>query len=338
MKKRVIFIKDSEINDWLLKEFSKTSLNIKFIGIKNSSTLLNYNRYCRILLLHKGYILLALKSLFFSRKNDIIVSWLDVVGLYVFIFSKMFFIRRKIIVINIMFNDADNYITKIKYFLFKLMINNNYVYPTVTSKFLSDYYKNLFKSKQKSFSLVHDCYGDLGKFNTPYKNGDGYVFCGGTNGRDWDLVVKVAESLPKLDFVIVGPAKDTLPKNYPKNIQYHYNINFIKFQELISNCSLCILPLKTHAPAGLIVLYTAGLMSKAVITTNNITMNEYIIDGHSGKLIDIGDSISFSKAIKLTINDETYSKKIAENLNRRVTQLGSPKSFIKNVINVLNKT
>jgi glycosyltransferase involved in cell wall biosynthesis len=275
--------------------------------------------------------------LYQSNKDEIIVCWLDVVGLYVFIFSKILFTKRKIVVINIMFNQADNYITKIKYILFKWMLNNKNTFPTVTSRVLQKHYKNIFKSEHKSYDLVHDCYGSLERFKRSYKKGDGYVFCGGTNGRDWNLLVKVAKSLPSINFVIVGPQKDTLSKGYPENIKYYYNITFQKFQDLMSNSSLCILPLNTQAPAGLIVLYTAGLMSKPVITSNNITMSEYIDDGVNGILIDINDTISFAKAINLVISDEIYLKKIAQNLNEKVIELGSPKNYIKNILKIINK-
>ena len=66
-------------------------------------------------------------------------------------------------------------------------------------------------------------------------------------------------------------------------------------------------------------------------------MNEYIVDGHSGILIDIGDSISFSKKIELIINDEGFLKKIAENLNNRIMELGSPKTFTRNIVRIIDE-
>ena len=60
-------------------------------------------------------------------------------------------------------------------------------------------------------------------------------------------------------------------------------------------CSFLALPLNTEAPAGLIVLFTAGLMSKAVITTDNYTMREYITSGEDGILVKMGDIEAFAK-------------------------------------------
>jgi len=70
-------------------------------------------------------------------------------------------------------------------------------------------------------------------------------------------------------------------------------------------------------------------MSKAVITTNNITMNDFVVGGQSSILINMGYSTSFLKAIELIINDEINLKKIEDNINRIIVELGSPQGFTK---------
>ena len=74
---------------------------------------------------------------------------------------------------------------------------------------------------------------------------------------------------------------------------------------------------------------TSVLMSKAVITTNNITMNDFVVGGQSSILINMGYSTSFLKAIELIINDEINLKKIEDNINRIIVELGSPQGFTK---------
>jgi len=76
-------------------------------------------------------------------------------------------------------------------------------------------------------------------------------------------------------------------------------------------------------------LNTSVLMSKAVITTNNITMNDFVVGGQSSILINMGYSTSFLKAIELIINDEINLKKIEDNINRIIVELGSPQGFTK---------
>ncbi|MEI8273744.1 MAG: glycosyltransferase family 4 protein [Paludibacter sp.] len=337
MNKGIFFLKDSEINDWLIDSFKQRNYPINFMGIRNSPKTLQESRLGRIIKLHAGYIRLAINSLIKSNRDDIIVSLLDVLALYLFLISKILFMRREIVVINIMLNDQNDFITKIKRYLFRWMLKNNHIHPTVTSTNLQELYRKLFDLPNKEFYLLHDCYGKLGKYKRSYKNGDKYVFCGGTNGRDWITLLKIAELLPNIKFVIVGPKKDTLGNHYPSNIDYYYDIPFTKFQELIENCSLLALPLKTQAPAGLIVLFTAGLMSKPVITTDNATTREYITTEENGILVKLGDYEEFAKQVNRLISTPDNQELFGKRLFSMIENLGSPQAFVDKVILIIDQ-
>jgi glycosyltransferase involved in cell wall biosynthesis len=337
MNNKVFFLKDSQINDWLIDGFSKRMFPIYFLYINSTSQYIEKSRIRRILFLHRNYFSLSLKALLKSSKNDIIISLLDVLGLYVFLLSKLFLKKRKIVILNVMFNEGTDFLTQMKRKLFSWMLKNEQIYPTVTSLELKKSYQNIFKLSQKEFFLLHDCYGKLEQYKRPYKDGNNSVFCGGTNGRDWSTLLKVAALLPQTKFVIVGPKRDTLGQKYPSNIDYFYNISYVKFQELIVDCSLLALPLNTEAPAGLIVLYTAGLMSKPVITTDNITMREYIISGENGILVKMGDYENFAKQIDLLLSNKRKQKELGERLFEKVELLGSPQTFVDKLIKITDK-
>lgn len=337
MKQVVFYLKDSEISDWLINEFDRRKFDIVFLGINNLPHILNNNRFIRILKLHFSFIKLALKFLNKSKHEDIAVCVLDVLALYVFIFCKLTNKRRKIIAINIMLNDNNDFITRLKKYLFSLMLNDDNVFPTVTSKDLKLHYTRAFKLSKKEFYLLHDCYGKLGKYKKSYEEGAKYIFCGGTNGRDWGTLLNAAKLLSNIKFVIVGPQKDTLGEKYPSNIEYYYDISFHKFQELIENCSLLALPLNTQAPAGLIVLFTAGLMSKPVITTDNATTREYITNEENGILIKLGDYLDLAKQINLLYSNEQKQKIYGQNLFNRIETMGSPQVFVDKIINLIHK-
>jgi glycosyltransferase involved in cell wall biosynthesis len=336
MNRRIFFLKDSEINDWLVEGFSKRKINVSFMGLEKSSQMLQKSRITRILSLHVKYLKLAIRSIIKSKYEDIIICFLDNIGLYVFFLSKVLFIRRRIIVINIMFNNYPDVITKIKKYLYRLMLKDSYIYPTVTSSDLPAIYRNIFNLPDKEFYLLHDCYGKLSKYKQPFCEGNNYVFCGGTNGRDYKSLLKIAGLLPHIRFVIVGPKKNTLGEEYPSNIEYHYNIEFHLFQDLIHNCSILALPLKTQAPAGLIVLFTAGLMSKPVITSDTPTMREYIIQGEHGILVETGDTINFASEIGLLLDDTKKQRRMGENLFKKIDTSCSPDAFIEKMLEIIN--
>jgi glycosyltransferase involved in cell wall biosynthesis len=336
-EKKVFFLNDSKINNWLVDEFSQKKFSVIFMGIESATLMFQKSRLVRIYKLHSGYLRLAINCLKKSCKNDVIICFLDVQALYLFFLTRLLFEKREIIVLNIMLSDHKDIITNIKRYLFKLMLKNEHVYPTVTSYNLSSHYKKLLNLPKKEFYLLHDCYGGLGEYKRSYKNGEGYVFCGGINGRDWSGLLEIAKLLPNVKFVIVGPKKDTLGNHGLSNIDYYFDIPFQKFQELIEDCSVLALPLNTQYPAGLIVIFTAGLISKPVITTDNITLREYITNEENGILVKLGDYENFAKELNLLISNQQKQKIFGEKLYNKIEAMGSPKVFVDTIIKITSQ-
>jgi len=111
----------------------------------------------------------------------------------------------------------------------------------------------------------------------------------------------------------------------------------VEFRSLLNRSSLLALPLNTEAPAGLIVLFTAGLMSKAVVTTNNLTTREYIVNGVNGKLVNMKDVNDFAMQIQDLINDKGKRISYGKALRLKVEEYGSPDSFIDAIIEITNQ-
>jgi glycosyltransferase involved in cell wall biosynthesis len=334
MTRDIFFLKDSGINDWLLNGFEQRNYPVKFIGMlsprKNSSR----SRLGRIINLHYRYIHCSYSGIKQSKENDIIICFLDVMGLYLYLLTKVLFRRREILVINIMFNEGSDFITRIKKSLYRWMLKRDHLYPTVTSPELNMKYRSLFRLTNKEFFLLHDCYGDIKKTDVHSGEEKPYVFCGGSNGRDWVTISRVASILSDIEFIIVGPKGNSLGNNRPNNVRYYYNISESGFNGLLRRSSIIALPLNTEAPAGLIVLFTAGLMSKPVITTNNYTMREYIEQGVSGILVEMGDYENFALEISKLFNDQHMKRVLGTNLCTKVEKLGSPDVYVDTLISI----
>lgn len=336
MNRSVFFLKDSRINEWLKAGFENRNFPVHFIGMTNPSELLSMSRIRRIISLHSRYFKMSFKCLTGSSKGDIIICFLDVIGLYVFLLSSVLGKKREILVINIMFNNGNDVLTSLKRLMFRMMLLSSHVHPTVTSRELPSIYRKIFKIPEKQFHLLHDCYGKQQPFENIQEEG-GYIFCGGINGRDWTTLVKAAYLLPDIRFVVVGPQKNTIGDKMPGNVEYLYNIPFNDFQQLMLKCSMLTLPLDTEAPAGLIVLFSAGLMRKPLISTNNFTIREYITSGENGYLIDMGDYKALADKIRELNEDSQKRREFGERLFKRVKELGSPDAFIVNLIEIVNQ-
>ncbi len=334
MKKQVYFLKDSRINDWLVDGFKRKDFPVHFMGMSHPPGLLTMSRVRRILSLHSRYIKVSLKCLLKSRKGDVIICFLDVLGLYVFLFSNLLLRKRHVVVVNIMFNEGSDTLTSAKKALYKIMLRDRRIYPTVTSGELPGIYKRIFNIPDKKFHLVHDCYGDLDQWEGIYGDGN-YVFCGGINGRDWITLKKAAGLLPDVRFVVIGPKRETFGEAIPENIEYAFNVPYKQFQKILQDCSIVAMPLNTEAPAGLIVLFSAGLMHKPIISTNSFTLREYVSSGENGFLIKMGDHVALAERIRDLLGDAGKRHEFGEKLYRRVTELGDPDVFVTKLISIV---
>ena len=110
------------------------------------------------------------------------------------------------------------------------MLQSEHVHPTVTSPDLSLVYRKVFRLPRKKFFLLHDCYGDLEKTQISPDEVDKYIFCGGSNGRDWGTIKEVASLLPHINFVVVGPKENSLGNNLPANITITIIFHMINFK------------------------------------------------------------------------------------------------------------
>jgi len=335
--KTVYFVKDSPINNWIKQEFERYDLNTIYIGIKKHSQYLEKSRLVRIVRLHLLYLRSAVEVIIRSKKNDIIVSFLDIHGLYIYLIGKLFLQKRYYIPLNIMINNNADVINKIKLVFYRFYIGNKMVYPTVSSSYLQEKYRLLLNLAYKEFYILHDSYGQLDELETNSCQDEEYCFCGGTNGRDWDFLYLLAEELPEINFVLIGAGVDfSLDHNLP-NIKYFFNIPFNEFNKKLSRASVLLMPLKTEAPAGLIVLYSAALLSKPVIISDTLTTKEYVFNGENGFLIYGKDVEKWKSTIRFLMNNPNKRIELGKNNKKKMKQIGSPELYIKDLVKFLEK-
>ena len=110
-----------------------------------------------------------------------------------------------------------------------------------------------------------------------------------------------------------------------------------EFQKLIQDCSIVALPLSTEAPAGLIVIFSSGLMRKPIISTDSYTLREYVSSGNNGFLIKMSDHVALAEKIRELLGDPDKRHEFGEQLYQRVTQLGDPDVFVNKLINIVEK-
>ena len=261
-----------------------------------------------------------------SSSNDTLIFWYDFQGIISFWICRLLFMKRRIIILNLLLKNKPTLKNKMVSYLYKSALQSTNLEATVTSM---EYGKALNHQLgiRKSYTLLHDVYPFSEEEEREYKDCGNKVFCGGNNGRDWELIIKIGQSMPDVQFTLVMP--DSAWKHYskmtlPENIHIFNNVRLAEFNKLLQESSIVVLPLNTDAPAGLIVIFQAALQQKPIITTSTPVTKEYI-DEKSGVLCkSIPDQ--YIKEIKYHLQHTDIARAKGKALRDKLKY--TPKNFI----------
>lgn len=215
-----------------------------------------------------------------SSDGDTIICWYDFMAVLCWWLCKVQLKKRKIIALNILLKDKDTAKNKLAKFLYKPMLKSKDVQATVTSRKYGEHLNGMLGIQMK-YTLLHDTYH--GGYCIDYEGAviPNTVFCGGRNGRDWDFLIKIAQTMPEVTFNCVMPKDkfEQYKENFGKNMVVKSNIPEREFLEFMCRSQLVVMPLDTEAPAGLIAFYQAAANGKMSITSDTVTTQEYFANG-----------------------------------------------------------
>lgn len=150
-------------------------------------------------------ILLECKSILDQSTNgDTIICWYDFMAVLCWWLCKIFRKKRKIVAVNILLKNKDTVKNRLARFLYRPVLNSNNVRATVTSKKYGEYLNKMLGIRGK-YTLLHDIYYsgyDISYHGEILHNS---VFCGGHNGRNWEMLIKIARIMPEVTFNCVMP-------------------------------------------------------------------------------------------------------------------------------------
>lgn len=284
--------------------------------------------------MYLSWIVGAYKALKKSCHDDRIVCWYDFQAVILFWLTRLFLCQREIVCLNLLLKPKRSLKNRIATSLYKSALKSPKFKATVTSieygKLLNNHFGCSF-----NYTLLHDVFHNHYKYNYKGPVIPNSVFCGGRNGRDWNLMMKIAESMPEVSFNIVVP--ENVFKQYKDNISSNINIkcnlSYDDFMVEMCKSEIVCLPLDTEAPAGLIVLFQAAANRKLVITTDTATTREYI-NSDTGYIIR-NDIKYWKKAIGFSLLNKIDSSYKSNALNRFLCTTCSEQIFIEKVSSLL---
>lgn len=277
-----------------------------------------------------------------STSHDVIVHRLDMLAIINWWISKLTFQKRNIVCCNIMLKPASGLKGKITRFLYGKALSDTRFKATVTSAYYGQSickYLSLspqLESGDDRFLLLNDDYGNISGWEADFEDKGQTVFCGGNNGRDWNMVMNVAKNLENVSFSVVMPKAvyEKYQDVKPKNVKLYTGLESDEFFKLQKECSVTFLPLTTQAPAGLIVLFSASLMEKTVVISDTICSREYVEDKFNGLLAN--DEKHFVSLIHDVLNNQKMRLELGKNAREFIKRKGSPEAYVKKLISSIN--
>lgn len=260
------------------------------------------------------------------KKNAVFITFGNQKSTYILmLLQKLFnkFIKpNPHILVDCLWEPKNNFfgrnIIKLRAYLVNNVISKCIVYG---KKDIDSFHKTLGISYDKLLFLPyhHTLRGlncDINSINKYIVDGD-YIFSGGTDGRDYDSLMKVCDEL-SLPLKIATLDKEIINKGRNNKLFEIRSMSPKEFRYLMAGSRLVVIPYGKNIlrTGGHQTFLNAMLMGKAVIIYNADIAEGYILNGVNGIIIHYGDINS----LRLKIYELYHSKEKREKIGKNAKQ------------------
>lgn len=246
--------------------------------------------------------------LFFKKnKYDEILSWQQFFGLILACYFRLFHVKNapKLDIMTFIYKPKKGIAGRIYFSFAKYAVTSKYIrHIYVYSKSEINYYSDIFSVPKDIFRAVKLGIEDSRDRFTNIKTGEIYHIAPGRSNRDYDFL-RAAWPEDAEPLYIVCDIEKSKSKD---NITVLNDCFGDEYLRLLANAKTVVVPLlDENLSSGQLVFLQAAMMGKPVITTYNSTVQDYVIDGVTGLVIDKSKD-SLAKALSLLDVEETYRK------------------------------
>lgn len=143
---------------------------------------------------------------------------------------------------------------------------------------------------------------------------DGYVFAGGNYDRDYETVVRSAERLPDLSFLIATTRPEQLAGvEIPRNVTVK-GLTHAEFRQAMAAARIIVVPLQAgllHS-GGQQTCLNAMFMGKPTIAMGERWAQDFITNRHNGFIIDYQDPSVLTETIAWIIGHPIEADQIGQ--------------------------
>ena len=338
-KPKVIFAITYALDEkfWLKNELQKIGYNVKLLSTKDNNKNASLSHWSMIKSNFTS-LKLAIKVYREYENEEIVIFWTYLAGV---LFAILDLIKRKttvhtrILALHMLVINPNIF----KKFFIRLVSffssRNNRLIIAVNSEeekitFSTKYYINI----EKTF-VVPDCIETM-RFHE-FKNGDGRIFCGGDNSRDWATFLEAARILPHIQFIGIARKRNfDSSQIIPSNCLMYFDTDKEFFYKTLYDCSLVVLPLSSNLASGLLVLGQSAAFCKPVIITETSCSVNYVENMKTGLLLkEMKVPDELANAINTLINDKELQYDLATSFSENMKINHSHSRYASKLVSIL---
>jgi glycosyltransferase involved in cell wall biosynthesis len=128
---------------------------------------------------------------------------------------------------------------------------------------------------------------------------ENYIFSGGGHYRDFKTLIEAISGLDiPLKIVTFSPKTLNYSGPLPDNCEVHWTMPLQKFLEMMAHSQFVVVPLQEGTGTrGQTLIVQALSLGKAIITTRNASIDDYVTDGQEGVVVSAGDVEAYRQSI-----------------------------------------
>jgi len=244
-----------------------------------------------------------------------------------------------VLILNVMLPTITGPRAVLRNALYRVALRRNNVYYTVNNLELGRSYSSMLRISNRNYFVLFDTsvYRPRSYVSSHVAVAQEYVFFGGRAGRDYATAIKIAERCPNISFVFAVKRADfgRFMQKLPNNVMTIFDCEVEQFNYLLKESSLVMLPLKSDAPSGLIVLLTAAYYKKLVIATQTVTLESYIVNGKSGILLSNSDLDGWCYNVEKFLDERDEKQKMVEAFSASIERKFSNEAYLERLNSII---
>lgn len=185
------------------------------------------------------------------------------------------------------------------------------------------------------------------RFFSPIVNiepNQGYaISVGEPRTRDYSTLFKAVADLPMNLLVAASGSwyarekKTAVGTIKPDNVTLTRNVPLLELKRLYSKSQFVILPLRDSiASYGLTVILEAASMARPVIAFHSRGIQDFIINGETGILVEAGSQSAMKEAIQYLLCNPQEAKRMGQNARQRVEEELNQARYVQDIARLLS--